>query len=424
MNILILGSGGREYMLAWKIRKSKTVKNLFIAPGNGGTSELGENIELDWKNLDACIQFIKSNLIHMVVIGPEMPLVEGFVDQLKNVPDLNELMIIGPEKAAAKLEGSKAFAKSFMKKNHIPTASYKTFTRSEVDLAVNHIRSQAGPYVLKADGLAGGKGVLILSEPEEAVKEAQSILDGKFGEAGHTLVIESFLEGLEFSVFALCFGTDYMLLPVAKDYKRIGEGDSGLNTGGMGSVSPVPGISNSILQKVEDQILQPTLNGLIEEGITYSGFLFLGLILVDEEPFVIEYNCRLGDPETQVVLPRIDSDLVELLRACATNNLAESQIKVSSKTAVCTVLASEGYPVNYEKGKEIRIQRPDSDTIYAHAGTVKKNGKLLTSGGRVLGCIGLNENPTGAKNKSQIAAASVQFEGKYYRSDIGSDLNI
>lgn len=424
MNILVLGGGGREYMLAWKIRQSAQVNKLYIAPGNGGSSDLGTNLQLNWKNLSEITGLIETKDIDMLVIGPEAPLVDGLVDRLKSAPSLASLMIIGPSQAAARLEGSKAFAKAFMEKHNIPTATYRSFDRSKCELAVEYIQSQPGPYVLKADGLAAGKGVLILADKNEAIHEAKAILDGKFGEAGHTLVIESFLQGLEFSVFALCSGTDYVLLPVAKDYKRIGEGESGLNTGGMGAVSPVPGITEDIVKKVERKVIKPTLKGLESDGTPYSGFLFFGLILVEDEPFVIEYNCRLGDPETQVVLPRIQSDFVDLLKACATNQMDNADIRISEESAVCTILASDGYPVAYEKGKEIRLPKEPSTAIYAHAGTKKVNSQLLTAGGRVLGSIGLHQNPKEAKLRSQKGAVRVQFEGKYFRSDIGSDLGL
>lgn len=425
MNILVLGSGGREYILAWKIGQSKKVNNLYIAPGNGGTSDLGTNVDLDWRDIDHLTRFLERNKIDLLVIGPEAPLVEGLTDQLQKTTSLASLLIIGPNKAAAQLEGSKAFAKAFMEKQGIPTANYQTFNREELNLAKKYIQSQKAPYVLKADGLAAGKGVLILHDSEEAMKEAEAMLEGKFGEAGHTLVIESFLEGLEFSVFALCSGTDYLLLPVAKDYKRIGEGDSGLNTGGMGAVSPVPGITDSILQKVEAQIIKPTLTGMREAGTPFSGFLFFGLILVEGEPFVIEYNVRLGDPETQVVLPRIESDFVDLLIATAEGNLQEKNINISKEAAVCTVLASEGYPLKYEKGMRIRLPNEKSESVlFAHAGTKRENNHLLTAGGRVMGCIGLHKNLKTAKLKSQNGAAQVQFKGKYFRSDIGSDLGV
>ena len=424
MNILLLGSGGREYMLAWKIRKSTEVEKLYISPGNGGTADLGTNIEIDWKNLPEITAFIKSNNIEMLVIGPEAPLVDGLVDRLQSDPSLDSLLIIGPRQAAARLEGSKAFAKDFMDRYGIPTAKYRSFDQSQTNSAIAYIQSQPSPYVLKADGLAAGKGVLIVTDQNEAIQEAKSILDGKFGEAGNTLVIESFLEGLEFSVFALCAGREYVLLPVAKDYKRIGEGDSGLNTGGMGAVSPVPGITEDIIEKVRGKVLEPTLKGLEIEGTPYSGFLFLGLILVNNEPFVIEYNCRLGDPETQVVLPRIQGDFVKLLKSSATQNMTASKIEMASESAVCTILASKGYPVAYEKGKEIRFPEDPSTVIFAHAGTKRESGRLFTSGGRVLGSIGLHKDPKEAKLRSQKGATQVQFEGKYFRSDIGFDLGI
>jgi phosphoribosylamine--glycine ligase len=337
---------------------------------------------------------------------------------------LNNLKVIGPEKAAAKLEGSKAFAKEFMQKHDIPTASFRAFNKIQEDEALKYILSKKGPYVLKADGLAGGKGVLIIEDQEQAIEQAKAILNGKFGKAGNTLVIESYLTGLEFSVFALCSGKDYALLPVAKDYKRIGEGDTGLNTGGMGSISPVPEITSEIIERVEKKIIRPTLNGLASEGISYSGFLFFGLMLSNEEPFVIEYNCRLGDPETQVVLPRIENDFIDLLEMSTSGNIGSAEMKISPKTAFCTILASDGYPKSYEKGKEMNMPSEMVDVILAHAGTLRKDGSLFTSGGRVIGAIGLHMAPKKAKELSQNATKEIQFDGKYYRSDIGFDLNI
>jgi phosphoribosylamine--glycine ligase len=344
------------------------------------------------------------------------------VDQLESEKDLAGLQIVGPGKAAARLEGSKSYAKAFMKKHRIPTAEYRSFKQSELEQALSYILERSGPYVLKADGLAAGKGVVILNDQAEALEECRAILGGKFGSAGQTLIIESFLKGLEFSVFALCDGKDYVLLPVAKDYKRIGEGDEGLNTGGMGAVSPVPGITPFIIEKVKSQIIEPTFDGLKQEGILYNGFLFFGLILVDEEPFVIEYNCRLGDPETQVILPRIQGDLVHLLSDCAKQKLGQRQVDFSNKSAICTVLCSGGYPEKYEKGKEISIPKNFSDFHIFHAGTKWQDDKLLTNGGRVLATVGMHDNLSQAKTFSQKGAREIHFEGKYYRSDIGSDL--
>ncbi len=424
MNILIIGSGGREFTIAWKLAQSPDCKKLYVAPGNGGTRNLGTNVELDLEDISALKEFILLRQIEMLVIGPEGPLVNGLVDQLESEEDLNELQIIGPKKAAARLEGSKRYAKAFMKKHRIPTAEYRSFNRSELEEALSYIREQTGPYVLKADGLAAGKGVVILRDATEAQEECRAILGGKFGPAGQTLIIESFLEGLEFSVFALCDGADYVLLPVAKDYKRVGEGDVGLNTGGMGAVSPVPGITPDILEKVRKQIIEPTFDGLKQEGIPYNGFLFFGLILVDEEPFVIEYNCRLGDPETQVILPRIQGDFLHLLSDCARQNLGYRQLEFTNESAICTVLCSGGYPETYEKGKEISIPKDSSEYFVYHAGTKWQDDQLLTNGGRVLATVGLHSDPSRAKAISQKGAREIHFEGKYYRSDIGSDLDV
>ena len=411
-------------MLAWKICKSPKLDKLFIAPGNGGTVSLGTNIDLKWEDFGSLKSFLLDNHIHMMVVGPEAPLVDGLVDRIKNEGSLKNLKIIGPEKAAAQLEGSKAFAKRFMQRNDIPTASYRAFNKNQEDDAVQYIMSKPEPYVLKADGLAGGKGVLIIEDQDHAIEQAKAILNGKFGKAGNTLIIESFLTGLEFSVFALCSGKDYALLPVAKDYKRIGEGDTGLNTGGMGSISPVPEITSEIIERVEKKIIRPTLNGLASEGISYSGFLFFGLMLSNEEPYVIEYNCRLGDPETQVVLPRIENDLIDLLEISTSGNIGSAKMKISPKTAFCTILASDGYPESYEKGKEMNLPSEMLNVILAHAGTRRKDGRLFTSGGRVIGTVGLQVDAKKAKELSQKAAEAIQFDGKYYRCDIGFDLNI
>lgn len=424
MNILILGSGGREYMLAWKICQSPKLNKLFIAPGNGGTVSLGTNVDINWEDFDSLKSFLLNNEIHMLVVGPEAPLVDGLVDRIKNDASLNTLKIIGPVKAASRLEGSKAYAKKFMQKYGIPTPSYRAFDKSQEDEAVQYIMSKSGPYVLKADGLAAGKGVLIMEDKDEAMKQAKAILNGKFGKAGNTLVIESYLSGLEFSVFALCSGKDYALLPVAKDYKRIGEGDTGLNTGGMGSISPVSKITSDIIERVEKKIIRPTLNGLASEGIRYTGFLFFGLMLSNGDPYVIEYNCRLGDPETQVVLPRIENDFIELLEKCSSGEIGSAKIHISPKTAFCTILASGGYPESYEKGKQISLPSEMSDVILAHAGTRREDGSLFTSGGRVIGVVGQQDTAKKAKELSQKAAEVIQFDRKYYRSDIGFDLNL
>lgn len=425
MRILLIGSGGREHALAWKMSQSNLCEKLFIAPGNPGTAQCGLNIDLDASDHPAVSDFILQQDISLLVVGPEAPLVNGLVDHLRSNPANNKLRIIGPSKAGALLEGSKAYAKKFMMQREIPTATYREFDDTRTEEAIAHIEESKVPIVLKADGLAAGKGVLICNTKEEAKKECAAMLDGKFGSASKKLVIEEFLDGDEFSVFVLTNGREYKILPVAKDYKRIGEGDTGLNTGGMGSVSPVPFADNSLMKKVEERVIQPTIQGLEEERIPYTGFLFFGLISVNGDPYVIEYNCRMGDPETQVVFTRLENDLVALMADCADGKLADHQIRQSGGYAVCTTLASGGYPESYEKNKIIQgLEDVDSENqIVFHAGTRKQGNILKTNGGRVLSVVGKGPTFADAKRASLDAVDKIHFEKKYFRSDIGFDLN-
>lgn len=422
MNILILGSGGREHALADKIASSEHCKKLFIAPGNAGTALLGINLPVDPMDFAAVKQTVTDHQIGLVVVGPEGPLVAGIVnyfeadDQLKSVP------IIGPSHTGAQLEGSKDFAKGFMGRHNIPTASYQSFGQDQIEEAVAYLDTHPMPVVLKADGLAAGKGVVICATREEARQEVREMLGGKFGAAGSTVVIEQFLSGIEFSVFVLTDGRDYVLLPEAKDYKRIGEGDSGLNTGGMGAVSPVPFVDDALWQKVRDRIIIPTIVGIRKEDIRYTGFIFFGLIKVNDEPFVIEYNCRLGDPETEVVLPRLQSDLVELMLAAWHGRLGSDEVIIDPRYAVTIVLASGGYPGAFEKGKVITgLDLVDGSRIY-HAGTVIHDPHVLTAGGRVMTVTSMSTTLARAIDKSLINAERIQFEGKYFRRDIGRDV--
>jgi len=421
MNVLILGSGGREHALAWKINQSDLLDKLYIAPGNAGTDALAENIELGVTEFKAQEDFIKQNDISLLIVGPEAPLVKGVRDYFKE--RLPELLVVGPSKAGAELEGSKAAAKKFMNRHHIPTAAYRAFDSSEIKEATEFLVNLNPPYVLKADGLAAGKGVLILNDLKEAKQEVKAMLSGdKFGEAGERLVIEEFLDGIEMSVFVLTDGKDYKMLPSAKDYKRIGEGDRGLNTGGMGAVSPVPFCDAALQKKIKEQILEPSVNGLAKDGIDYRGFLFIGLMIVNQSPYVIEYNVRMGDPETEVVMPRIETDLLQSLVACAKGELAKSEVKLSQEAATTVMLVSGGYPEAYEKGKEIKGIEEIGDCILFHAGTKKEGDKLLTNGGRVIAITATGSNFKDALAKSYRNADRILFEGKYYRKDIGFDL--
>ena len=421
MNILILGSGGREHALAWKISKSKLCRQLFIAPGNAGTSLCGINVPIQVNEFDAIKDFCLKNDIHLLIVGPEGPLVEGITDNFRT-NETKHIGIIGPSAYAAQLEGSKAFAKKFMQKYDIPTAAYLEVTHENLDLGFEFLDSLKAPYVLKADGLAAGKGVLIIDELSEAKNQLNEMLSGKFGKASETVVIEEFLSGIEFSVFALTDGKDYILLPEAKDYKRVGEGDTGLNTGGMGAISPVPFVDKILWEKVIDRIVKPTIEGISAEKMDYTGFVFFGLITVKGEPFVIEYNCRLGDPETEVIIPRINDDLVTLLHDAIYGSLKDKILSISDKSAATVMMVSGGYPGDFEKYKVINGTENINTSLVFHAGTISKEGKILTNGGRVLAVTTLNHDFKKAVEISLKNVEEISFEGKYYRRDIGFDL--
>lgn len=422
MNILLLGSGGREHALAWKIRQSSRCKALYIAPGNAGTLREGTNVSLDILDFESVSNFCREKNIQMVVVGPEEPLVRGITDYLRSREDLTGIMIIGPDSAGARLEGSKDFAKQFMMKYHIPTASYRTFTLQEYEFGVEFLRSLNPPYVLKADGLAAGKGVSVVYDLKEAEQELRNMLSGKFGKASDRVVVEEFLRGIELSVFIITDGTTFRLLPEAKDYKRVGEGDTGQNTGGMGAVSPVPFADKAFMAKVEERIILPTLHGLKREGIHYKGFIFFGLMNVEGNPYVIEYNVRLGDPESEVILPRLENDIVELFEAVANSRLSEEKIHISSDVVTTVMLVSGGYPGAYRKGFEITGLDQVNGSIVFHAGTTMQNGKVVTSGGRVLAVSSSGKTMKEALEMSYKNARSILFEGVYYRTDIGFDL--
>ena len=423
MNVLVLGSGGREHALSWKIAQSSLCEKLFIAPGNAGTAQLGENVNISITDFESLKTFVIENEIEMLVVGPEEPLVKGIYDFFKNDEVLSEVCVIGPSQEGAQLEGSKEYSKQFMQRHDIPSADYDSFTKDSLNEGYDFLETLSPPYVLKADGLAAGKGVLIIDDLEEAKRELKAMLaDAKFGGASSKVVIEEYLDGIELSVFVLTDGNNYKILPSAKDYKRIGEGDKGLNTGGMGAISPVPFADKFFIERVEDRIIKPTIKGLQEEEIEYKGFIFIGLMNVNGDPKVIEYNVRMGDPETEVVIPRIKSDLLNLFKGISNGTFGEQDFYVDEDVASTVMLVSGGYPESYEKGKGISGLQEVDNCILFHAGTRKVNDKILTNGGRVMAITSFGRTIEEALSKSFDNAEKVKFDGKYYRKDIGFDL--
>jgi len=423
MRVLLLGSGGREHALAWKIAQSSSLEELFIAPGNAGTKQHGTNVPMDVNDFESIKAFVLDNQINMVVVGPEDPLVNGISDFFKADEQLNKVPVIGPSKVGAQLEGSKDFAKQFMMRHNIPTAKYATFTKDTLAEGYKFLASMKPPYVLKADGLAAGKGVLILNSLEEAQTELKNMLaDAKFGEASSRVVIEQFLSGIELSVFVITDGESFKILPEAKDYKRIGEGDTGLNTGGMGAISPVPFADATFKDKIKNQIIIPTVKGIKAEGIDYKGFIFFGLINVKGEPYVIEYNCRMGDPETEVVIPRLKSDILDLFEGVATGTLSETDVMFDDRSACTVMMVSGGYPEAYEKGKQIFGINTVNDSIVFHAGTKADGPTVVSAGGRVLALTSYGKNLAVALEKSYQSAEKIEFDKAYYRKDIGFDV--
>lgn len=422
LNILLVGSGGREHAMAWKIKQSAKVNQLYIAPGNAGTADLGENIAVGVSDFEGLKKVVLEKAIDLVVVGPEVPLVEGLHDYFLADKQLSQVKVVGPQKTGALLEGSKDFAKEFMARHNIPTAKYTTVTPETLEEGIAFLKEMKAPYVLKADGLAAGKGVLIIEQLEEAEASLKTMLDGQFGAASSKVVIEEFLSGVELSVFAITDGKDYQILPEAKDYKRIGEGDTGLNTGGMGAISPVPFADAAFMKKVEDQVIKPTVEGLQKDQIPYNGFIFFGLINCDGNPYVIEYNVRMGDPETEAVMLRIKSDFVDLLEAAANGTMAEQSIEFDERNAVTVMLVSGGYPGSYENGKVMSGFGDVNDSILFHAGTKQAENDVVTAGGRVIAVSSYGNSMKEALAQSYANAEKIDFEGKYYRKDLGFDL--